>query len=289
MHSSSQVSKQLACSSVLFLAAPGTNQRGSVNHLKPSAAAAAAAVAHDGDADEDDELYEDLPQSGAIAAAAADANGVTSGADVSSDGEDDVDADLAVKDPVVLDEGLTDMDYLRARMKKNLDDVDVHADDVHADVASDLATSDNEDNDMVRNDIDELNATLRGDQTGVSPSYLHSSAMGGKPVKHQGSAKGQDNGLRPGQAVTQDAAEHMTGNEGDKTNEGGTADEDKIPTFSGLAPGDEEQQQGGAEAQIQATGRLFVRNLCYGASEADLSEFFGGYGNLEEVHLVLDR
>lgn len=37
------------------------------------------------------------------------------------------------------------------------------------------------------------------------------------------------------------------------------------------------------------TGRLFVRNLAYTATEADLSEAFGRYGDLEEVHLVLDR
>ncbi|KAI8464255.1 MAG: hypothetical protein J3K34DRAFT_380531 [Monoraphidium minutum] len=37
------------------------------------------------------------------------------------------------------------------------------------------------------------------------------------------------------------------------------------------------------------TGRLFVRNLAYDVSEAELSEAFGRHGSLEEVHLVLDR
>ena len=37
------------------------------------------------------------------------------------------------------------------------------------------------------------------------------------------------------------------------------------------------------------TGRLFVRNLPYAATEADLAEAFGEHGELEEVHLVLDR
>ncbi|KAG1656825.1 hypothetical protein FOA52_008459 [Chlamydomonas sp. UWO 241] len=42
-------------------------------------------------------------------------------------------------------------------------------------------------------------------------------------------------------------------------------------------------------ATIADTGRLFVRNLAYTACEADLSELFGGFGDLGEVHLVLDR
>lgn len=43
------------------------------------------------------------------------------------------------------------------------------------------------------------------------------------------------------------------------------------------------------EAAILDSSRLFVRNLSYGASEAELAELFGRVGDLEEVHLVLDR
>mmetsp|Transcript_8890 Transcript_8890/g.26983 ORF Transcript_8890/g.26983 Transcript_8890/m.26983 type:complete len:438 (-) Transcript_8890:12-1325(-) len=42
-------------------------------------------------------------------------------------------------------------------------------------------------------------------------------------------------------------------------------------------------------ASVAESGRLFVRNLAYTATEADLSELFGSYGDLTEVHLVLDR
>ena len=42
-------------------------------------------------------------------------------------------------------------------------------------------------------------------------------------------------------------------------------------------------------ARIEDTGRLFVRNLSFGATEADLSEAFGKYGELSEVHMVLDK
>ena len=43
------------------------------------------------------------------------------------------------------------------------------------------------------------------------------------------------------------------------------------------------------EPLIEDTGRLFVRNLPYAATEADLAEAFGEHGELEEVHLVLDK
>ena len=46
---------------------------------------------------------------------------------------------------------------------------------------------------------------------------------------------------------------------------------------------------GEAEPPIEDTGRLFVRNLPYAATEADLAEAFGEHGELEEVHLVLDK
>ena len=47
---------------------------------------------------------------------------------------------------------------------------------------------------------------------------------------------------------------------------------------------------GGDPADLIAdTGRLFVRNLTYSASEADLAELFGEYGDVSEVHVVLDR
>ncbi|KAI3887283.1 hypothetical protein MKW98_031235 [Papaver atlanticum] len=44
-----------------------------------------------------------------------------------------------------------------------------------------------------------------------------------------------------------------------------------------------------AKKQILETRRLFVRNLPYTASEEDLAEIFGKFGDISEVHLVVDR
>lgn len=46
---------------------------------------------------------------------------------------------------------------------------------------------------------------------------------------------------------------------------------------------------GDAEDAAAASGRLFLRNLAFTVSEAELSDLFGEYGALQEVHLVLDR
>ena len=42
-------------------------------------------------------------------------------------------------------------------------------------------------------------------------------------------------------------------------------------------------------AAIAETGRLFLRNLSYAATEADLEQLLSPYGDLSEVHLVVDK
>lgn len=41
--------------------------------------------------------------------------------------------------------------------------------------------------------------------------------------------------------------------------------------------------------EVLKTGRLFVRNLPYAATEEELAEIFGKYGNVSEAHLVIDK
>ena len=40
---------------------------------------------------------------------------------------------------------------------------------------------------------------------------------------------------------------------------------------------------------VESTGRLFLRNLPFTTTEAELSDAFMEFGDLQEVHLVLDR
>ncbi|BBN20258.1 multiple RNA-binding domain-containing protein 1 [Marchantia polymorpha subsp. ruderalis] len=49
------------------------------------------------------------------------------------------------------------------------------------------------------------------------------------------------------------------------------------------------QVDGEEQESVSETGRLFVRNLPYTASEEDLTQIFSKYGQLSQVHLVLDK
>ncbi|XP_043690007.1 multiple RNA-binding domain-containing protein 1-like isoform X2 [Telopea speciosissima] len=44
-----------------------------------------------------------------------------------------------------------------------------------------------------------------------------------------------------------------------------------------------------AREEVLETGRLFVRNLPYSATEDDLAELFSKFGNISQVHLVVDK
>lgn len=60
--------------------------------------------------------------------------------------------------------------------------------------------------------------------------------------------------------------------------------------FGGTAEGAAEEVQAETqEASIEDTARLFVRNLTYTATEAELAEAFGQHGELSEVHVVMDK
>ncbi len=60
--------------------------------------------------------------------------------------------------------------------------------------------------------------------------------------------------------------------------------------FAGTAEGAAEEVEAETqEASIEETARLFVRNLPYSATEADLAEAFGQHGELSEVHIVMDK
>ncbi|CAL8464375.1 g3910 [Coccomyxa elongata] len=80
--------------------------------------------------------------------------------------------------------------------------------------------------------------------------------------------------------------------------EGDEVDMDRVESHRKAGPSTSQQPQEGAaeevqaqtqEASIEETARLFVRNLPYSATEADLAEAFGQHGELSEVHIVMDK
>ncbi|KAJ7554372.1 hypothetical protein O6H91_06G137600 [Diphasiastrum complanatum] len=58
---------------------------------------------------------------------------------------------------------------------------------------------------------------------------------------------------------------------------------------SSLEPDDSELIVAEDSESVAETGRLFVRNLPYTASEDDLAKLFSAYGEVSQVHLVLDK
>ena len=61
------------------------------------------------------------------------------------------------------------------------------------------------------------------------------------------------------------------------------------PSQECAAGGVEEVEANHDVPSIEETARLFLRNLPYGATEADLAEAFREHGEISEVHLILDR
>jgi multiple RNA-binding domain-containing protein 1 len=57
----------------------------------------------------------------------------------------------------------------------------------------------------------------------------------------------------------------------------------------GAPPGPLTQVDAEQEEGVSETGRLFVRNLAYTATDDDLTELFKQFGELSEVHLVVDK
>jgi multiple RNA-binding domain-containing protein 1 len=204
----------------------------------------------------------------------------------------------------VVNEGLSDLEYLRARMRK-WDDGD---DEPAAAAAQDSkqgpgaswgvpegkeGVSDEDDSDTPM-----LDAAARGDQSGVGPSHTSDQAAG-KGARGAKKAAGQRKG---GQSPEPDGTGPAGGAGAPGSEAGGAADHGEVAAAQ--AGGDTAGRGAAAaghtqhhsqdvkpdpEAAIRDTGRLFVRNLPYTATEADLTQLFGVHGDVSSVHLVLDR
>jgi multiple RNA-binding domain-containing protein 1 len=163
------------------------------------------------------------------------------------------------KDAVVVDAGVSDLDYLRARMKSTLDD--------------------EEDEEEDEEDDEEEDSEEEGGSGG----------LGGRESEEQDDEEMAEAGGGGGSEEEEEGEAEEDGEEEDGAAGCGPGldaavrgDQTGVGPSGGGAPDD-------AERQVLETGRLFVRNLAYDTTEADLSEAFGAHGALEEVHLVLDR
>ncbi|KAG2451283.1 hypothetical protein HYH02_003889 [Chlamydomonas schloesseri] len=290
------------------------------------------ATGSDGEDDEDDDEYQDW--SGAVAAAHRAAGddsdeelvpgprrrrvgtGAGEGDDDEDEAADDNGAAVGTRrgaDAVVMNEAVSDLEYLRSRMKRWDEDEDEEEQEAAAGKKQQQQQLQGGKQGQ-KHDA----AAARGDQSGVGTSPRcegPAGAAAGKAAGRKGAAAaavaaagkrhtaGSDDedadmedggGSEPGllsDDLAGDADVDMRDADGTTTTAAAAAAARKHGPESGAGAGKESAGAGEQEPEegIMDTGRLFVRNLAYTATEPDLSELFGGFGLLEQVHLVLDR
>ncbi len=189
----------------------------------------------------DDELYEDLPK-----------------AESSEEGEDssDDDDEEGGKDAVVVDTGVSDLDYLKSRVRKNFDEDE--------DLQMDLQEEEEENSEEEESSEEESSEEESEDEE-----------------KSEKSGKEED--IEKKQTDGEDLDDIFSGKKKKDTTTNGIE--------NGGAHGASRLHRGSDHPStiIGETGRLFVRNLPYSATEDDLKAIFEPHGALEEVHIVLDK
>jgi multiple RNA-binding domain-containing protein 1 len=199
-------------------------------------------VMEDGDGS-DDELYDDLP--------AAEASSSEDDSDDAGENEKNVDA-------VVVDTGVSDLDYLKSRVRKNFDEDDDVMDDAQ------IEEEESEDDDE--------------EESGSSDDDEEEESEEEEDTKE---AKKQTDG--------EDLDDIFSGKKKRETEANGAAVNGQDKNGAGGAGGNRSTRSDDPSTFIAETGRLFVRNLPYSATEDDLKGIFEPYGSLEEVHIVIDK
>ncbi|MEW5307701.1 MAG: hypothetical protein WDW36_010079 [Sanguina aurantia] len=169
--------------------------------------------------------------------------------------EDEDEQQEGGKDEAVLDAGVSDMDYLRARMR----------------------SWDDDDDDDVGVDVEEAGAGPPSrSHKGNTPALKPKSTPAAAPSKAT-AARHPSTTTHTSDAVMRDART-------DAHPDGGSSGGAPAPPVAVAVV-----VEAGDVDSIGENGRLFIRNLAYSTTETDLSEYFGQWGDLEEVHLVHDR
>ncbi|GAQ82968.1 hypothetical protein KFL_001300320, partial [Klebsormidium nitens] len=209
--------------------------------------------AFESDSGDESDLYEDAP-------GLASERGGRKGAEASDEGSDS-EADEGGPSKEV--DALNDSDYLKSRVKADWSDES----DVEEGNGSDEGSGSEPETDSDEEDADK---DRRKRSQGAGSSGEKARAAG-----HVGTLSKDGESDSDGDEETETAA-----NGGDETLPG------PPPGAPPRAPTqvDAEQEEG-----VSETGRLFVRNLAYTATEDDLTELFKQYGELSEVHLVVDK
>ncbi|GLI68102.1 hypothetical protein VaNZ11_012428 [Volvox africanus] len=274
-------------------------------HEDPDLRGAAAPRVDDGDEDDgEDDQYQDWTDVAARARRIGLGDGseeeeeeekMVSGSD-GGEGDGDGGAGKGGRDEVVINDAVSDLEYLRSRMRRwdeeEEDEEKQWKDGKNVGDGSNLNETDR--NQGVVKGATE--AAARGDQTGVgtSPRCEVKAAGGGKKAggnrKAAAAAAAAGLGLRELAHVEVGATQGGDGSDREGSHAAdANGDVDMEDAAAAPPPPVMPVRTEGEAEGILETGRLFVRNLAYTATETDLSDLFGTFGNLQEVHLVMDR
>ncbi|PRW58148.1 Multiple RNA-binding domain-containing 1 [Chlorella sorokiniana] len=261
----------------------------------------AAGAAEDEEEGGSDDEYVDLP--------AAAADGTPSGSEGGSGSEDEEEEDEGSQeqqagDGLARDAAVSDLDYLKGRVKANFDDDD---DAWAAGAAAEAGGSSDEEEESEEysgsGSEEEEEAAGRSDDEPAAAVRKPPAAAAGKQRGRRKAADAADAELdaifggggsgseSDGEEAAEEEEEEAGASQGASNADAdmADADEEEERQQAGAGQGPAAVVQAGDEASIADTGRLFVRNLPYTASEAELQELFEQYGSVSEVHLVLDR
>eukprot|EP00884_Botryococcus_braunii_P005166 jgi/Botrbrau1/14650/Bobra.0108s0011.1 len=190
----------------------------------------------------------------------------------------------------VPNEDMSDMDYLRSRMRARLDDEDDEDDGdggPHGGVPHDGGGTDSDDSDDTSSgDADGTDRRMAKRPGGPGLGGLDTDKEDDE--EEEATRDDDDDG-----GDDEDDGEQLRGDGksgvDEKVQERQRSHE-KASTRQGTKGAtDNEDDEGGAEVRVEDTGRLFMRNLPYTATQADLAQLLEAYGELSEVHLVVDR
>ncbi|KAJ3385179.1 putative RNA-binding protein 19 [Entophlyctis sp. JEL0112] len=198
--------------------------------------------------EEDDELYQDLDKNAADAAK------------IEATPEPETAEETDQPDSIAHNAGLSDMEYLRARMRSRLDEDFFGTDDAEDGKSSNL--EDSKPQIPVSTDIQE-----------VADSSFEVAA---KESSKLNAKKGKSKVIQQIKEIIGDAEENTNSH--------------ILPINSNREVKSLVEDEAIPPADIIAdTGRLFVKNLAFTCTEEDLKNLVGKFGPLSEVHLSIDR
>lgn len=181
-----------------------------------------------------------------------------SSADGADDDQDMEDEELEPDDDtnVAKNPEISDMDYFRARMSKNVDDEDGEdGEEAEPDEESNEDTTENAEVDQAAQELEQIHLKRSGQYVAPEPDSAD---------ENQGTEKVRD--------LLAD----------------GDDEQKNVPAKMASKPTDAQNEVPPMEL-VAETGRLFVRNLAYSCTEDDLKALFSKHGPVAEIHIPIAK